>query len=82
MLFEFLAKALDVAKKLFGLSNEDKMEAPHPQAPTPHRGYSPTGMEKAYAKSDLETDSESRKAEGREVTDFKVDYTFSLTPFR
>ena len=69
---QLLAAAFDLTKRIFDLSTEDKLKAPHPQAPTPHRGYSPPGMEKAYSKSDLETDDEARKAVGRKTVDYKV----------
>lgn len=35
---ELLREAFDWSKRLFGLSHDEKMKAPHPDGPTPHRG--------------------------------------------
>lgn len=37
---ELLREAFDWSRKLYSLSFEDKMKAPHPDGPTPHRGSS------------------------------------------
>jgi isopenicillin N synthase-like dioxygenase len=62
------------AEKLFRLPHAEKMKAPHPASSTPHRGYSPVGMEKVYAKEDLGREDVEMSAgvvlEG--VKDFKV----------
>lgn len=69
-----IGEALGWTKKLFDLPYEDKMRAPHPPGPMPHRGYSGIGKEKVYSKDDLEANS----AEGdvgkvlRKISDFKV----------
>ncbi|EMR70866.1 putative thymine dioxygenase protein [Eutypa lata UCREL1] len=68
-----IGEALGWTKKLFDLPYEDKMRAPHPPGPMPHRGYSGIGKEKVYSKDDLEANS----AEGdvgkvlRKISDFK-----------
>ncbi|KAF8303107.1 Clavaminate synthase-like protein [Clavulina sp. PMI_390] len=43
-----LEEALGWAKRLFALPYEEKMKAPHPPTPIPHRGYSGLGREKVY----------------------------------
>ena len=35
---ELLEEAFDWSKKLYSLSLDEKMKAPHPNSPTPHRG--------------------------------------------
>ena len=35
-----LREAFDWSDKLFGLSHDEKMKAPHPDGPVPHRGLS------------------------------------------
>lgn len=37
---ELLQEAFDWSKKLFSLSHDEKMKAPHPDGPVPHRGSS------------------------------------------
>ena len=71
---EEIHEALAWVKRLFDLPYEDKMKAPHPQASMPHRGYSPTGLEKVYSRAELvETDSKNDKAASlRKIADFKV----------
>lgn len=67
-------EALEWTKKLFDLPEDDKMKAPHPPGPMPHRGYSAIGKEKVYSKDEVE----SHKADGniaqtlRKISDFKV----------
>lgn len=39
-------KAFETSKRLFALSHETKMQAPHPDGPAVHRGYSCPGLEK------------------------------------
>ncbi|XXG96024.1 hypothetical protein Hte_002301 [Hypoxylon texense] len=46
-------EALAWTKKLFGLPLEEKMKAPHPLGPIPHRGYSSIGKEKVYPQADV-----------------------------
>ena len=67
---ELLAEAFAVTKKLFNLPYEEKMKAPHPDGPTPHRGYSGTGRERAAAKTEAE-DWENLKGEEK-ITDYKA----------
>jgi len=67
---ELLEEAFSVTKKLFNLPFEEKMKAPHPDGPTPHRGYSGTGRERAAAKTATE---KWDGIEGEEkITDYKV----------
>ncbi|KAK0655737.1 hypothetical protein B0T16DRAFT_499786, partial [Cercophora newfieldiana] len=40
------------SRKLFDLPVEEKMKAPHPDGPMPHRGYSGIGKEKVYARGE------------------------------
>jgi isopenicillin N synthase-like dioxygenase len=71
---ERLAEAFSWSKKLFDLSHEDKMKAPHPPSNIPHRGYSPPGLEKVYSKAEREQE-EVTKTGGKlleRVKDFKV----------
>ncbi len=37
---EILREAFDWSKKLYSLSHDEKMKAPHPDGPIPHRGSS------------------------------------------
>ena len=72
-----LDEAFAWTKKLFDLSHEDKMKAPHPPGGIPHRGYSHPGLEKVYAREDLEKDGKEETPEEKEerlrkVEDFKV----------
>ena len=69
-----IQEALGWLKKLFDLPLEDKMKAPHPPGPFPHRGYSGIGQEKVYSQDDVE----AHRDEGdvgkslRKISDFKV----------
>ncbi|KAJ3543706.1 hypothetical protein NM208_g3441 [Fusarium decemcellulare] len=42
---DLLTEAFATSKKFFDLPYQDKMKAPHPDAPVPHRGYSGPGRE-------------------------------------
>ena len=75
---ELLESAFDMSKKLFDLSLEDKMKAPHPEGMTPHRGYSGLGREQAGAKGALDTDDEGRKEELLKTVDYKVLFSFKV----
>ncbi|KAI0106397.1 Clavaminate synthase-like protein [Nemania sp. FL0031] len=63
-------------KALFDLPYADKMKAPHPPGPIPHRGYSGIGKEKVYSQADVQ----ARSDEGdigqslRKISDFKESY--------
>lgn len=59
-----------MSKRLFDLSLEDKMKAPHPEGMTPHRGYSGFGRERGGATGPLDT--EERGKEGLRSADCKV----------
>ncbi|TGJ78469.1 hypothetical protein E0Z10_g10293 [Xylaria hypoxylon] len=67
-------EALACTKALFDLPYDDKMKAPHPPGPIPHRGYSGVGKEKVYSKDDVL----SKAGEGdvsqrlRKISDFKL----------
>lgn len=41
--------ALGWVKRLFDLPTSEKMKAPHPPTPMPHRGYSGIGIEKVHS---------------------------------
>ncbi|MCJ1385481.1 hypothetical protein MMC17_008604 [Xylographa soralifera] len=73
---ELLREAFDWSRKLFELSHEDKMKAPHPASSVPHRGYSPPGLEKVYAKKLCDGDDVeiSQGKSLRKVKDFKESY--------
>ncbi|KAM7223009.1 Clavaminate synthase-like protein [Rhypophila decipiens] len=67
-------------KRLFDLPTEEKMKAPHPPGPMPHRGYSGIGREKVYHLDDvkkLETETGGHgnvSDELRKISDFKESY--------
>ncbi|CAD6585151.1 MAG: hypothetical protein ASARMPRED_002026 [Alectoria sarmentosa] len=73
---DLLREAFDWSEKLYSLSHDDKMKAPHPDGPVPHRGYSHPGLEKVYSEAErdskdaIETDGDSL----RQVKDFKESY--------
>ena len=53
---EMLDEAFDTAKRLFDLSHKQKMQAPHPDGPEVHRGYSYPGLEKVSQYMDGDED--------------------------
>ena len=69
---ELLERAFDMSKRLFDLSLEDKMKAPHPEGMTPHRGYSGLGREQGGAKGALDTDKRAFKEAVLGSADYKV----------
>jgi isopenicillin N synthase-like dioxygenase len=69
-----LEEAFQVTKQLFDLPYEEKMKAPHPDGPVPHRGYSGTGREKAAKKTALESTEERQKDDYSKMSDFKESY--------
>ncbi|MCJ1285324.1 hypothetical protein MMC26_004664 [Xylographa opegraphella] len=73
---ELLQEAFDWSRKLFELSHEEKMKAPHPASSIPHRGYSPPGLEKVYSKNLCDGDDveANQKNSLRKVADFKESY--------
>ncbi|PVI08348.1 putative leucoanthocyanidin dioxygenase [Periconia macrospinosa] len=72
---EVVATAFVMTKKLFELPFEEKMKAPHPDAPVPHRGYSGTGRENAARKTETEDwDGSAKKADYEKLTDYKESY--------
>ncbi|KAK5126190.1 hypothetical protein LTR08_005001 [Meristemomyces frigidus] len=66
-----LDQAFDTAKRLFDLSHAQKMQAPHPDGPEVHRGYSYPGLEKVsqYMDGDEDVGKQLRK-----VRDCKESY--------
>ncbi|KAF2640373.1 putative leucoanthocyanidin dioxygenase [Massarina eburnea CBS 473.64] len=69
-----LEEVFQVTKKLFDLPYEEKMKAPHPDSPVPHRGYSGTGREKVARKTALEASEAEQKDEYSKTTDFKESF--------
>lgn len=80
---EEIREALNWTKMLFDLPYSEKMKAPHPKGPIPHRGYSGIGQEKVYSQADVEKHSSSNgngNSDGngnvrdaiRKISDFKV----------
>ncbi|KAI1881152.1 hypothetical protein JX265_001392 [Neoarthrinium moseri] len=69
-------KALDWTKRLFDLPECEKMKAPHPPGPMPHRGYSSIGKEKVYSQDDVDSQTASGNVEKtlRKISDFKESY--------
>lgn len=71
-----VAEALDWVQKLFGLPYDEKMKAPHPPGPMPHRGYSGIGKEKVYSQEDIDTHAASDQVDVnqqlRKISDYKV----------
>ena len=71
-----LQEAFAWSKKLYDLPQDDKMKAPHPAAPMPHRGYSAAGLEKVYSKKVQEAAEVEEGSNGgaslREIRDHKV----------
>ncbi|KAK4447659.1 Clavaminate synthase-like protein [Podospora aff. communis PSN243] len=55
------------SKKMFDLPFQEKMIAPHPDGPIPHRGYSMVGREKVYARDDIKGDSVGVQEGGKEL---------------
>ena len=68
---DLLDRVFDTSKKLYDLSHEEKMQAPHPDGPDVHRGYSYPGLEKVsqYMGSD-----EKVAAKERQTRDCKESY--------
>lgn len=77
-----ITEALAWTKRLFDLPLEEKMKAPHPPGPMPHRGYSSIGKEKVYSQSDVENHKKSGNVGQslRNVSDFKVGTTHKSSP--
>lgn len=72
---ELLDQAFDTAKRLFALSHDEKMQAPHPPGPEVHRGYSHPGLEKVSQYLGNGTEDDDKLGESlREVTDCKESY--------
>lgn len=69
---ELLSEAFAMSKRLFDLSLEEKMLAPHPPNPEWHRGYSSPGLEKVSQVYGKDATSETIGEQLREVKDCKV----------
>ncbi|KAI1171828.1 oxidoreductase-like protein [Nemania sp. FL0916] len=69
-------EALTWTKKLFALPYAEKMKAPHPPGPIPHRGYSGIGKEKVYSRDDVKTHGNEIDVGQslRKISDFKESY--------
>ncbi|KAI5193529.1 thymine dioxygenase [Aureobasidium subglaciale] len=69
-----IEEAFDWTKRLFDLTHEEKMCAPHPAGPDVHRGYSYPGLEKVSQVYGVDADSEDVGRALREVKDCKESY--------
>ncbi|KUI73478.1 1-aminocyclopropane-1-carboxylate oxidase [Cytospora mali] len=73
-----VSEAIGWVQKLFDLPFDEKMKAPHPPGPMPHRGYSGIGEEKVYSQEDVNAHARSGNAdvghELRKISDFKESY--------
>ncbi|ROW00466.1 hypothetical protein VPNG_07907 [Cytospora leucostoma] len=73
-----ISEALGWVQKLFDLPYNEKMKAPHPPGPMPHRGYSGIGEEKVYSQEDIDAHARDGKGdisqELRKISDFKESY--------
>ncbi|KAI5263807.1 thymine dioxygenase [Aureobasidium subglaciale] len=69
-----IQEAFDWTKRLFDLTHEEKMCAPHPPGPDVHRGYSYPGLEKVSQVYGVDADSEHVGKALREVKDCKESY--------
>lgn len=69
---DLLREAFQATKTLFDLSYEEKMRAPHPDGPVPHRGYSGPGRDNVAAKTAIETTDAEQKGMYSNTFDFKV----------
>ncbi|KAK5119842.1 hypothetical protein LTR85_007168 [Meristemomyces frigidus] len=68
---DLLDQAFYTAKRLFDLTHEQKMQAPHPDGPEVHRGYSYPGLEKVSQYMDGDEDVGKQL---RQVGDCKESY--------
>ena len=71
---DLLEEAFGWTKKLFDLTPEEKMQAPHPDGPAVHRGYSWPGLEKVSQVLGNEKDLNEEEAvkKLRQIQDCKV----------
>lgn len=78
-----VSEALGWVQKLFGLPYDEKMKAPHPSGPMPHRGYSGIGQEKVYSQEDIDTHAMNKQVDVnqqlRKVSDYKASSPFRVT---
>ncbi|KAK4506267.1 hypothetical protein PRZ48_004232 [Zasmidium cellare] len=69
-----LGEAFSTMRKLFGLPLDDKMKAPHPDGPRPHRGYLATAKEKSGKLGAVWSTSKSEKEFFAKAIDWKETY--------
>lgn len=68
---DLIDTAFNTSKRLFTLSHDEKMQAPHPDGPQVHRGYSHPGLEKVSQYAGGEEEVGERL---REIVDCKESY--------
>ena len=71
---DMIQRAFATCKQLYDLPYEDKMKAPHPPTPLPHRGYSGVGGEKTAPKYMYDTDAEDKKIVTKDEYVKGIDY--------
>ena len=69
-------RLFDLSHQFFALSHAEKMSAPHPAAPNPHRGYSFVGQEFT---SGLSRQREVEARQGRRLVDLKETFDWGST---
>lgn len=69
---QLIHDAFVMLKRLFDLPLEEKMKAPHPKAPAPHRGYTPSGGEDASGMAAHEESDDIKKTALSKIVDNKV----------
>lgn len=72
---ERIGQAFDMARRLFDLPDDEKMKAPHPDGPVPHRGYLNVGREHGAKKLAMSTDDEEKKKALLTILDHKVPFS-------
>ncbi|KAI2470934.1 thymine dioxygenase [Annulohypoxylon bovei var. microspora] len=77
---DLLEEAFSWSKKLFDLSQEKKMLAPHPPGPNVHRGYSWPGLEKV-SQDIIKDGDDAKEAENRKISDVKESYEIGSEGF-
>ena len=79
---DLVQEAFRWSKKLFDLPHEEKMKAPHPAGPIPHRGYSHPGLEKVMHQRDIpgvdENENNFRKVQDFKVREHLAEYMFRI----
>lgn len=75
---DVLQDAFATMRRLFDMPVSEKMKAPHPDSPTPHRGYLAKTVEKSGKLGAVHSKSESEKAFLEKALDWKVVHVFQL----